>query len=135
MDESTINTDEKPGLLIKRFEENIAGVLNCFTHVSDFQRAQSIVDTFNVKSLHRRLNKLADHFPVVHGRWGQGMPWRIYQAEGATDVEFKSSRILPGLYEKSVRTAAIEIKCSDIYGLVHGSLKSPPHKSVTGFKH
>ena len=61
--------------------------------------------------------------------------WRIYQAEGATDVEFKSSRILPGLYEKSVRTAAIEIKCSDIYGLVHGSLKSPPHKSVTGFKH
>ena len=88
---------------------------NCFVHVSDFQRAQSIVDSFDVNCLHRRLDQLAARFVAVHGRWGQGLHWSIYQAEWATDVVFKSSRILPVLYEELVRTAAIEIKCADIY--------------------
>ena len=47
---------------------------NCFVHVSDFQCAQCIVDTFNVKALHLRLNQLAARFVAVHGRWGQGLP-------------------------------------------------------------
>ena len=80
---------------------------NSFVHVSDFQRAQAIVDSFDVNSLHRRLDQLAARFVAVHGRWGQGLHWSIYQAEWATDVVFKSSRILPELYEELVRTAAI----------------------------
>jgi hypothetical protein len=91
---------------------------NCFLHVSDFQKAQHIVDTFDVKSLHQRLNQLAARFVAVHDRWGQGLHWSIYQAEWATDVVFKSSRILPVLYEELVRTAVIEIKCTDIYGFL-----------------
>jgi len=91
---------------------------NCFVHVSDFQRAQSIVDSFDVNCLHRRLDQLAARFVAVHGRWGQGLHWSIYQAEWATDVVFKSNRILPVLYEELVRTAAIEIKCADIYGFL-----------------
>jgi hypothetical protein len=33
-------------------------------------------------------------------------------------VVFKSSRILPVFFEELVRTAAIEIKCTDIYGFL-----------------
>ncbi len=91
---------------------------NCFVHVSDFQRAQHIADTLDAKSLHQRLDQLASRFVAVHDRWGQGLHWSIYQAEWATDVVFKSSRILPVLYEELVRTAAIEIKCTDIYGFL-----------------
>jgi hypothetical protein len=91
---------------------------NCFMHVSDFERAEHIVDSFDVHSLHQRLDQLAARFVAVHDRWGRGLHWSIYQAEWATDVVFKSDRILPVLYEELVRTAAIEVKCTDIYGFV-----------------
>jgi hypothetical protein len=68
---------------------------------------------------------------AVHGRWGQGLHWSIYQAEWATDVVFKSSRILPGLYEELVRTAAIEIKCSDIYGFLGRRLSEKSASQVS----
>ena len=104
---------------------------NCFVHVSDFQRAQSIVDSFDVNCLHRRLDQLAARLVAVHGRWGQGLHWSIYQAEWATDVVFKSSRILPVLYEELVRTAAIEIKCADIYGFLGRRLSDKSASQVS----
>jgi len=104
---------------------------NCFVHVSDFKRAQHIADTFDAKSLHRRLDQLASRFVAVHDRWGHGLHWSIYQAEWATDVVFKSSRILPVLYEELVRTAAIEIKCTDIYGFLGRRLSAKSASEVS----
>ena len=104
---------------------------NCFVYVSDFQRAQSIVDTFDVKRLHQRLDHLAARFVAVHDRWGQSPHWSIYQAEWATDVVFKSSRILPSLYEELVRTAAIEIKCANIYGFLGRRLSAQSASQVS----
>ena len=104
---------------------------NCFVHVSDFKRAQSIVGTFNVKVLHLRLNQLAARFVAVNGRWGQSLHWSIYQAEWATYVVFKSSRILPGLYDEMVRTAVIEIKCADIYGFLGRRLSEKSASQVS----
>ncbi len=88
---------------------------NCFVHISDFKRAQSIVDSFDGKPLHQRLNQYASRFVAVHKRWGYRLHWSIFQAEWATDIVFKSNRILPGLFDELVRTAAVEIKCPDIY--------------------
>ena len=104
---------------------------NCFLHVSDLNRAQRIVDNFDVSCLHQRLNQLAARFVAVHASWGQGLHWSIYQAEWATDVMFKSNRILPVLYEELVRTAVIEIKCTDIYGFLGRrlSVESAPQVS------
>jgi len=104
---------------------------NCFVHVSDFQRAQHIADTFDAKSLHQRLDQLASRFVAVHDSWGQGLHWSIYQAEWATDVVFKSSRILPVLYEELVRTAAIEIKCTDIYGFLGRRFSAKPASELS----
>jgi len=55
----------------------------------------------------------------------------IFQAEWATDIVFKSNRILPGLYEELIRTAAIEIKCSDIYGFLGRRLSSKSASEVS----
>ncbi len=104
---------------------------NCFVYVSDFQRAQSIVDTFDVNGLHQRLDQLATRFVAAHDRWGQNLHWSIYQAEWATDVVFKSSRILPALYEELVRTAAIEVKCRDIYGFLGRRLSAKSASQVS----
>lgn len=104
---------------------------NCFVHISDFKRAQSIVDAFDVNRLHQRLDHFARRFVAVHNRWGQGLHWSIFQAEWATDVVFKSNRILPVLYEELVRTAAIEIKCSDIYGFLGRRLSAKSASEVS----
>ena len=68
---------------------------------------------------------------AVHDRWGQGLHLSTYQAEWATDVVFKSSRILPVLYEELVRTAAIEIKCPDIYGFLGRRLSEKSASQVS----
>jgi len=104
---------------------------NCFVNISDFKRAQSIVDSLDVHLLHQRLDQFARHFVAVHDRWGQGLHWSIFQAEWATDIVFKSNRILPGLYEELIRTAAIEIKCSDIYGFLGRRLSSKSASEVS----
>ena len=104
---------------------------NCFVHISDFKRAQSIVDSLDVNTLHQRLDQFARRFVAVHNQWGQGLHWSIYQAEWATDIVFKSTRILPGLYEELIRTAAIEIKCSDIYGFLGRRLSSKSASEVS----
>jgi hypothetical protein len=91
---------------------------NCFVHVSDFKRAQLIVDAFDVYRLHQCLDQFARRFVAVHDKWGRNLHWSIFQAEWATDIVFKSNRILPVLYDELVRTAAIEIKCPDIYSFL-----------------
>ena len=44
---------------------------------------------------------------------------------------FKSGRILPGLHDEIVRTAAIEIKCADIYGFLGLRLSGKPASQVS----
>ena len=41
---------------------------NCFVHISDFEHAQSIVDSFNIKCLHRHPNQLTSRFIAVANR-------------------------------------------------------------------
>jgi len=91
---------------------------NCFVDISDFESAQNMVDTFDVRPLHKRLNQLAARFVAVNDHWGHDLHWSIYQAKWATDVVFRSNRILPELYEQLVRTPAVEIKCAVIYAFL-----------------
>lgn len=104
---------------------------NCFTSISDLRRAQAIVEGFKVEHLHRRLDKMARRFVAVHARWGDGLHWSIFQAEWATDIIFKSNRILPAVYEEMVRTAAVEIKCPDIYSFLGRRLTEQSAREVS----
>jgi hypothetical protein len=88
---------------------------NCFTHISDFAAAQALVKTFKPLRLHQMLERVAQRWVAVHGRFGHSLHWSVYQAEWSTDVVFKNDRLLPQLYQEIVRTAAVEVGCADIY--------------------
>lgn len=105
---------------------------NCFVEIDDFERAQQLADEFRPEPLHRRLDELASRLVAVHSRWGKGLHWSIYQAEWATDVVFKSDRILPMLYEELVRTATVEIQCTDIYSFLGKRLTASSAQEVSG---
>jgi len=104
---------------------------NCFISISDFPRAQELAKLFDPEPLHRRLNELAMRYVSVHKRWGEGLYWSIYQAEWATDIVFKSTRILPTLYHELVRTAAVEVQCSDIYSFLGKRLTESSAREVS----
>ena len=104
---------------------------NCFTMISDIERAQSLVNSFDVKVLHQRLDQLAYRFVGVHQLWRTGLHWSIAQAEWATDIMFKSTKILPGLYSELVRTAAVELQCSDVYGFLGKRITEQSSREVS----
>lgn len=104
---------------------------NCFIRISDFEKAQSLVNGFDVKALHRRLDELAYRFVSVHKRWKTGLYWSIAQAEWATDILFKSTQIFPTLYHELVRTATVELQCSDVYGFLGKRLTEPSAREVS----
>lgn len=88
---------------------------NCFTHIGDFAAAQALVAQFDAHDLHTMLDGLARRLVAVHDRFGANLHWSVYQAEWATDIVFKTDRVLPDLYAQIVRTAAVEVGCTDIY--------------------
>jgi hypothetical protein len=87
---------------------------NCFTHLGDFAAAQALVGRFDPTGLHTMLDRLARRFVAVHDRCGASLHGSVYQAEWATDIVFKDDRLLPELYARIVRTAAVEAGCADI---------------------
>ncbi len=104
---------------------------NCFVMISDVEKAQSIVTEFDVKALHQRLDQLAYRFVGVHKPWRSGLYWSIAQAEWATDIMFKSTRILPELYHELIRTAVVELQCSDVYGFLGKRITEKSAKEVS----
>ena len=88
---------------------------NCFTHIADFPRAQAIADSFNARELLPILDRHAARWIALHKSLGHRLQWSVYQAELSTDIVFKNEKVLPDLYQQLVRTAAIEVQCTDIY--------------------
>lgn len=88
---------------------------NCFTHISDFGRANEMARQLDPLEIHDTLCEAARRWVGAYGQFGHQLAWTVHQAEWAMDVVFKSDRVLPGLYDQIVRTAAVEIRCPDVY--------------------
>lgn len=88
---------------------------NCFCHISDFDRANKIARQLDPAAIHERLAQVARQYVGVYELFGHELHWSIHQAEWATDIVFKNDRVLPELYDQIVRTAAVEIRCPDVY--------------------
>jgi len=88
---------------------------NCFTHISDFERAQQLAHQFDAERVHGILKRIARRWVAVDKDFGHSLHWSIYQAEWATDIVFKNDKVLPDLYAQITRTAACEVGCADIY--------------------
>lgn len=87
---------------------------NAFLEISDFSRAQRLSQSFNVKLLHRLLDRYARQCCPVIKRFNSGIHWSIMQVEYAMDIVFRSRQQLQALYEPLIRTAIHAVKVKDV---------------------
>ena len=74
---------------------------NVFVHISDYQAAQNISNSFDVSHFHRLLDSYAHHYlPIARELCVAGYHWTIMQLEYATDIVFKNPKTLQRLYDE-----------------------------------
>lgn len=83
---------------------------NAFVKINDFEKAQTLVDNFDINHLRERLDQLARRCCPVFDEFPQGYHWSLMQVEYATDIVFKKQSDLEPLYEMIVRTAVHAVK-------------------------
>jgi len=87
---------------------------NCFVRLEDVDKAQKLADDFNVKRLHRILDRTARLYCPVISLFREGYHWSIMQAEYATDLIFKRQSDLKPIYDELIRTAVHAVKADNI---------------------
>jgi hypothetical protein len=87
---------------------------NAFVGIDDFAKAQAIVDRFDVKRLHRRLDQYARKLCPVVRQFRSGIHWSLMQIEYATDIVFRTREDLQLLYEPLVRTTIHAVKAENV---------------------
>ena len=87
---------------------------NCFVDINDFAKAQQLANSLDPMLLHEKLDAYAKRFCSCRKRW-EALHWSLNQIEYATDIVFKSDRILPDLYDQLVKTAVCEVEAADVY--------------------
>lgn len=88
---------------------------NAFVSVADFDKAQGLADSLDVRELHRVLDQYARRFCPVARRLGiDGYHWSLMQVEYATDIVFRSRADLAPIYEAISRTAIHAVKAEHV---------------------
>lgn len=87
---------------------------NAFLDIDDWERAQRLADRFDVRKLHRRLDRYAGRFCPVEKTFGERYHWSLMQAEYATDIVFRTAADLQPLYEEITRTAIHAVKAEQV---------------------
>jgi pyoverdine/dityrosine biosynthesis protein Dit1 len=113
---------------------------NAFVEVEDFQKAQDLSDSLQVKLLHRRLDQVAKTYCPVLRHFPSGYHWTLMQVEFAMDVVFKYQRDLSPLYETITRTAIHSVKSEQVatflgrklQGTYQGEIGNDFHTRIEG---
>ena len=91
---------------------------NCFTQISDVQRAQKLMDRLTKRNWNRFLDALAHKVnPWIQPRAGLDIRsyfWSTRQMEYATDIMFDSAESLAELYPQLVRHAILQFSSEEI---------------------
>ncbi len=87
---------------------------NAFLRLDDVERAQAIAERFNLKALHRRLERWTRAYCPVVRHFRAGYHWSLMQVELSTDVLFHRQAELQPLYEALVRTAVHAVKADTV---------------------
>jgi hypothetical protein len=91
---------------------------NCFTHISDPQRAQRLMDRLTARNWQPFLDALAQKVnPLIHPRAGldiRSYYWSGRQMEYATDVMFRSAASLAELYPLLLRHAMFQFGSDEV---------------------
>lgn len=87
---------------------------NAFLQIDDWDKAQQLVDHFQVKKLHRCLDRYAARFCPAAKTFHETYHWSIMQAEYATDIVFHRAEDLSPLYQEISHTAIHAVKVEQI---------------------
>lgn len=87
---------------------------NVFTSIDNFPKAQKIADQLKVDMIHKVLDRFADQYCPVIGKFNLRYHWSIMQAEYATDIVFKRQQDLQAIYGQLTRTAIHVVKPENV---------------------
>ena len=104
---------------------------NAFTHIGDWQKAQTISDGWEAKRIHGRLTELARLCCPIYGDFATGYHWSVNQCEYATDVVFRKQADLQAIYGNLTRTAIHTVKPDNIATFL-GKKLSPQFEGEAG---
>jgi hypothetical protein len=114
---------------------------NAFTDISDFEKAQSISDSFDVRLFHKRLDHFVDLYcPQTNQLCNIGYRWTIMQIEYATDIIFKNQKALGPIYDHLLKTMMHTVQPSDVARFLsrkdlHGKNNLPLDTSYKQVRH
>jgi len=87
---------------------------NAFVHIGDWARAQQIVNGWEAKRIHRKLDEFAQSYCPIFRAFGAQYHWSVDQCEYATDIVFSKQTDLQAIYENLARTAIHTVKPDNI---------------------
>ena len=83
---------------------------NAFIEISDWDKANELSKTLDVKDLHRWLDKFAYKYCPVYKEFEERYRWSVMQCECSTDIVFNKKENLQSIYSKLVETAIHTVK-------------------------
>lgn len=104
---------------------------NCFTHISDFSKAQRLMNQQLSVSWPKLLGRIARMLNPLHDQIFDDFPaqyyWSVYQSEWASDIAFKSPAALHSIFPPLVHHAITTFGSGDVMrflgGKVNGNFK------------
>jgi hypothetical protein len=87
---------------------------NAFVQIGDWERAQQIVNGWEAKRIHRRLDEFAQSYCPIFRAFGAQYHWSVDQCEYATDIVFRQQADLAAIYANLTRTAIHTVKPDNI---------------------
>jgi hypothetical protein len=87
---------------------------NAFIQIDDWQAAQEIADSIDVRVVHRHLQMFVERFCPVARHFRNDYYWSFMQVEYSTDIVFERQSELAPIYENLIRTAVHAVKAEDV---------------------
>ena len=87
---------------------------NAFVQIGDWERAQYIVNGWEAKRTHRKLDEFARTYCPILRAFGVQYHWSVDQCEYATDIVFRKQADVAAIYENLARTAIHTVKPDNI---------------------
>ena len=104
---------------------------NAFVEIADWKRAQQLVNGFEMKRLHAKLDQFASAYCPIHRSFGVAYHWSVDQCEYATDIVFNKQADLAAIYGNLTRTAIHTVKPDNIATFL-GRKLSPQFEGEAG---
>jgi hypothetical protein len=87
---------------------------NAFVQIADWERAQHIVNGWEAKRIHRKLDEFARTYCPIFRTFGVQYHWSVDQSEYSTDIVFRKQMDVAAIYENLARTAIHAVKPDNI---------------------